>query len=86
LNAAQVGAILRAYHRERPLTDAERELLPEFHLLYNLADTAVDVYEQVRRGTAPEQAVAEWTRDARFRHHLTDTAWRQTLQRAVDAL
>jgi len=81
----EMVAILRAYHHERPLTDNERELLPEFHLLYNLADTAVEVYERVARGTAPERAMAEWGRPARFDYYLTDTIWRETLRRAVDA-
>ena len=92
LDPGQVMAILRAYHRERPLTAEERELLPAFHLLYNLADTVVDVYEGVRRGGAPEEVIAEWSGGVRaggyprFRHYLSDSGWREVLERAVEAL
>lgn len=82
----QVRAILSAYTRVRPLTPAEGDLLPDFHLLYLLGDCAAEVYETGRHEDSPEHAIAEWTGYRRFLQYAADPTWRDTLVQALASL
>jgi homoserine kinase type II len=81
-----VDTVIRAYHRARPLTPTERDLLPDFHLLYLLGDAAADVYERAAGGVSPEQAIAEWSGYRRYLRYASDPAWHAPLLQALAAI
>lgn len=75
--------LLRAYQRQRRLTGAERDLLPDFYLLYTLGDGAAYVQGQLERGLPSNEAVANCNQYRRHLHHSGTTQWRDDLRRAV---
>jgi Ser/Thr protein kinase RdoA (MazF antagonist) len=67
--------VVREYQRHRPLTEAERELLPDFLLLSLLADTAGEVSGELELGGDANSAVIGDKSYKRYLHHLFDTEW-----------
>ena len=75
--------VMHAYERERPLTWAERELLPDFVLLFLLGDGATDIQDALERGDHANTAVQSAKAYQRFLHHLDDAEWFNALRGAV---
>jgi Ser/Thr protein kinase RdoA (MazF antagonist) len=78
--------LLRAYEAERPLRDAERDLLPDVLALYLLGDAAAgvqDVLADAAPGAAVEAAVREEAQYRRFRRCTAGGDWREGLRRAM---
>ena len=67
--------VVREYEKHRRLTAAERELLPDFVLLFLLADASAYVQGQLEQGDDGEKAVADCNVYRRYLHHANDPAW-----------
>jgi homoserine kinase type II len=77
--------VLRAYERLRPLTAAERDLLPDFLALYVLGDAVTELRDELARGTAGDPAVAACAGYRRFLRRTAGADWRGALRRAFQA-
>ena len=77
--AEQARRLLRAYEAHRPLTPAERELLPDFVLLFTLSDAAVSVQSSLEQGVPAERAVGECDGYRTFLRRAADPSWRAAL-------
>ena len=71
--------LLRAYEQHRPLTGVERELLPDFLVLFTLSDAAAHVQGQLEQGVPASVAVSECHRYRSFLQHIADPNWRSML-------
>ena len=71
--------LLNAYNALRPLTPAERDLLPDFLLLFGISDDCATVLSALREDTSTNDAVAECTRSLAFLDQATSPAWRTAL-------
>jgi homoserine kinase type II len=85
LDPGRAAHVLRAYEGVRPLTRAERELLPDFLLLYLLGDGLVDVQTRLEQGFPAEEAVAGCALYHRFRRFAAAPDWRAATRRALEA-
>jgi homoserine kinase type II len=72
--------VLDAYVRRRPLTPAERDLLPDVMALYNLADATSYVMGRIEEGRPAERAVADCNQYARFCERTAAQDWRDRLR------
>jgi Ser/Thr protein kinase RdoA (MazF antagonist) len=77
--------VLRAYERLRPLTAAERDLLPDFLVLYVLGDAVTELRDELARDTPGDAAVAACTAYHRFLRRTAGADWRGALRRAFQA-
>jgi Ser/Thr protein kinase RdoA (MazF antagonist) len=84
LDPARAARIVGVYEEARPLTAAERELLPDFLLLYLLGDGLVDVQARLEEGIAAEEAVAGCALYQRFRRFASGSGWRDAVRRALE--
>jgi homoserine kinase type II len=67
--------VVRAYEKHRPLTDAERDLLPDFLLLFLLSDGAEHVRGWLERGTDGNTAVTECLIYQGYLRLARDASW-----------
>jgi Ser/Thr protein kinase RdoA (MazF antagonist) len=73
--------LLGAYERQRRLTAAEREILPDFLVLYALGDAVVEVQDELERGTPADAAVEACGRYHSFRWLKQTPGWGDALRR-----
>jgi homoserine kinase type II len=83
MNIGKASAVVREYERHRELTSAEREMLPDFMLMYLLCDTAEDVRRAMARGEDVERAIEECDMYKIYLRHANDPDWRAALSSEV---
>jgi homoserine kinase type II len=81
LDLSRAALVLRAYERQRRLTAGERDLLPDFVLLFLLGDTSAYVQGRLEQGADGDQAVHDCNVYRRYVHHAHDAAWADALRR-----
>jgi homoserine kinase type II len=75
--------VVRAYEQHRPLTPAERELLPDFVLFRLLCDGAEYVRGLLEQGSDASAAVEASTSYRAYLHHAQHPEWFAALQREL---
>jgi homoserine kinase type II len=75
--------VVHEYERHRPLTDTERELLPDFLLLFLLSDGAEYVRGQLERGADANAAVNDSRTYTRYVRHVEDGDWMEGFRAAL---
>ena len=78
--------LLDAYESQRRLSEAERDVLPDFLALYLLGDAVAglqDTLAEVAPGAAAEAAVREEVQYRRYRRCTAGPDWRDGLRRAM---
>jgi Ser/Thr protein kinase RdoA (MazF antagonist) len=83
LDPTRAALVVREYERHRPLTRTERDLLPDFVVLFLAADMASHVKEQLEQGADANEAVHTWNGYRRYLHHSQDDTWRHSFHRAL---
>lgn len=83
LNLEQAARVVGAYERHRPLTDTERDLLPDFILLHLLSDSASYVWGRLQQGAPSDDAVTECQQYRRFLHHVDDADFKALMLLAL---
>lgn len=85
LDPATAAFVVREYERHRPLNSAERDLLPDFVVLFLAADMSSHVKEQLEQGADGNTAVNTWNGYRCYLHHSQDDTWRHAFRRALQA-
>ena len=85
LDPDRAALVVREYERDRPLTQTERDLLPDFVVLFLGADMSAHVKEQLEQGADGNEAVNTWNGYRRYLHHSQNDEWRHAFQRALQA-
>jgi Ser/Thr protein kinase RdoA (MazF antagonist) len=77
------AVVVREYERHRPLTDVERDLLPDFVVAFMLADAAAYVRDRLEQGVDGDTAVHECLAYRRFLNHAGDPTRLRELRRTL---
>ncbi|HZO31183.1 MAG TPA: phosphotransferase [Chloroflexota bacterium] len=83
LNHDWAAVVVREYERHRPLTAAERDLLPDFVAAFLLADAAAYVRDRLEQDADGDTAVHECHVYRRFLHHAGDGERLRELRRML---
>ena len=75
--------VVREYEHRRPLTDVERDLLPDFVAAFMLADAADYVRDRLEAGADGDTAVHECNAYRRFLNHAGDGERLRELRRML---
>ena len=82
LNREKAVRVVREYERHRRLTEAERELLPDFVQVFMLADATEMVRGEMAQGADSETAVNEDRTYVQYLDLVRDTGWAAALRGA----
>ena len=85
LDPVTAALVVREYERHRPLTQTERDLLPDFVVLFLGADMSSHVKEQLEQGADGNEAIHTWNGYRRYLHHSQDETWRPAFHHALQA-
>lgn len=83
LDPGKAALVVREYERHRPLTSAERELLPDFVAAFLLADAAAYVRGRLERGADGDTTVNDCNAYRRYVHHAGDPVRLKGLRRML---
>lgn len=83
LSLEKAVTVVREYERHRRLTNAERELLPDFVLMYLLCDTAAYVRERLEQGADGNASVTDSEVYQLYLRHAKDGAWLAALREEI---
>jgi homoserine kinase type II len=74
--------LIRAYEHLRPLTPAERDLLPDFLLLFTVSDDCATIISELERGASADDSVAQCVLSRAFLAPTAGPSWRSVLAAA----